>query len=360
MLQQVLHDEPTPPARIQPDVPRDLETICLKCLEKNPSQRYASAAELAEDLERFLAGEAIAAVALSAKERIARLARRDGYRLIAVIGRGPRSITYHALYDAFNQPVTLKVFSSGICKREVWEHQFRQSADLWSAIAHPNVVPVQRAGWWDGAPFLVREYVPHGSLADKLDGRPYPVRQALRLVERLTEVVCYVHRQGVIHGNLKPSNVLLAADDIPRVSDFRLASGLFRDTLLTEERNPIGLGYLTPEMIQDSNAEPRPYTDVYGLGVILYQLLAGRPPFDAATTEEILEQVRHRDPIPPSRLNREVTPPLDTFCLRCLRKNPWRRYMRVYDLTTLLNSFLKDMEGRSALESRRAMRHLPG
>ncbi len=345
-IQQVLHDEPTPPARLRPDVPADVETICLKCLEKEPARRYSTAAELADDLGRFLDGKPVTAVPIGSKERLARLAGRDGYRIVGELGRGPRSTVYHARYDPLNQPVALKVFPAGTGTREEWEVRLRRGADLWAALAHPNVVPVHRAGWWDGAAYVITEYVPHGSLAATLAGRPQPVRQAVHLVERLTELVGYLHRQGVVHGNLKPSNVLLAADGIPRVADFRPTGGLYQGTLPADDAAPDGLGYLAPEFVRDPVTEPRPHTDVYGLGLILYELLTGRPPFAGTTAREVLEQVAAQDPVPPSRLNPEVTPVLDAYCLHCLRKNPWRRYARAYDLLTRLRDFLEDPEGR--------------
>src|SRR5205823_1629789 len=119
-----------------------------------------------------------------------------------------------------------KVFPVGICTRDEWDARLRRGADVWAALAHPQVALVQRAGWWDGAPYLAAEYVPHGSLAARLTGQPYPARQALGLVDQLAEIVRYLHRQGVVHGNLKPGNVLLAADGIPRVTDLRLTGGL--------------------------------------------------------------------------------------------------------------------------------------
>jgi serine/threonine protein kinase len=132
---------------------------------------------------------------------------------------------------------------------------------------------------------------------------------------------------------------LLAADGIPRVLDFRRAGGLLHGPLPVDDPEPAGLGYLAPELVRDPGAEPRPYTDIYGLAVILYELLTGRPPFAGATARELLEQVRARDPVPPSRLNPQVTPHLEAFCLRCLRKNPWRRYPRAYDVLTRLRYF---------------------
>jgi serine/threonine protein kinase len=176
----------------------------------------------------------------------------------------------------------------------------------------------------------------------------------------LAEIVVYLHRQGVVHGNLKPSNVLLAADGIPRVADFRLAGGLFQGPLPAGDEGPAGLGYLAPEFVRDSGAEARPYTDLYGLGLILYELLTGRPPFAGTTAREMLEQVRSQDPEPPSRFNPEVTPHLERFCLRSLRKNPWRRYARAYDLLRGLRHFLDESEGQPRSRRRPSGEDDPG
>jgi serine/threonine protein kinase len=356
-VQQVLHDEPAPPTRLQPDVPSAIETICLKCLEKEPGQRYASALELADDLGRFLDGKLVVAVPLSATQRLARLAGRDGYQVLGEVGRGPRSTVYHARYEPLGQPVALKVFAAGSCTKEEWEARLQRGAGLWAALAHPGIVRIQRTGWWDGAPYLAVEYAPHGSLAAHIAGKPYPVRQALHLVGQLAEVVAYLHRQGVVHGNLKPTNVLLAADGIPRIADFRLSGGLFLGTL-AEDQEVAGLAYLAPELVGDLHAQPRPYTDVYGLGVILYELLTGRPPFAALPAAQLRQQVRSEDPVPPSRLNPEITHELEAFCLRCLRKNPWRRYVRAYDLFTQLRQFADKLEGR-VLPRQRPTERLP-
>jgi serine/threonine protein kinase len=343
-IDQVLHDEPTPPTRLQPDVPRDLETVCLKCLEKEPDRRYASAAELADDLSRFREGKPVTAVPLSARERLARLAARDGYQLAEEIGRGPRSTAYRALYGSLNQPVALKVFAVGTCTRDAWETRLHRDAELRASLTHPQIIPVYRAGWWDSAPYVAVEHIPQGSLAAKLSGKPFPVRQALRLVEQLAQIVRYLHRQGVVHGNLKPSNVLLAADEIPRIVDFHPTGGLFMSTFPTE---PAGLAYLAPEVIRDPGAEMRQYTDIYGLGLILYELLTGRQPFVGSTVSETLDAVREQEPVPPSQIHPDVTPQLEAICLRCLRKNPWKRYSRAYDLLMCLQDLLENSEGRA-------------
>jgi serine/threonine protein kinase len=346
-IEQVIHDEPAPPTRLRPSVPTDLETICLKCLEKEPARRYASAGELADDLARFLDGNPVAAIPLGAVERLARLAAADGYQLADKIGRGPRSSVYRARSGALPLPVALKVFRTGLFTREEWEARLRGDTELWASLAHPQIVPVQRTGWWDGAVYLAMEYVPHGSLADRMNGQRCSVSEALKLVEQLAEIVRYLHRQGVVHGNLKPSNVLFAADGIPRVSDFRPAGGLFLAPLPADGPDPAGLAYVAPEVIAEPDAAPRPNTDIYGLGLILYELLTSRPPFAGPTVRETLEQVRSLDPVPPSRFNTQVTPQVERVCLRCLQKDPWRRYSRAYDLMMRLRERQEELAGQS-------------
>src|SRR5262249_19066140 len=153
---------------------------------------------------------------------------------VGEIGRGPRSVVYHALSGPLQQPVALKVFRAGVLSREEWDARLQRWSYLWPALAHPQVVRVHASGWWDDAPYLVAEYVPHGNLVATLTGKRYPVRRAIDLAARLAEIVCFLHRQGIVHGNLKPSNVLLAADGIPRVVDLRPTSGLVHGPFPTD------------------------------------------------------------------------------------------------------------------------------
>lgn len=351
-LQQVLNDEPVSPAKRRDEVPADLDTVCLKCLEKEPSRRYASAAELADDLGRFGAGKRVVAVPVDAQERLTRLAARDDLHLVGILGRGPLSTVYQARYGPLRQPVAVKVFAAAACTRENWEARLQRDAQLRAALAHPHIVPIQQVGWWDDSPYLVQELVPQGSLAARIAGKPLPVRQAVRLAEQLAQIIRYLHRQGVVHGNLKPSNVLLAVDDIPRIVDLHPTGGLFLGSLNADNSEFVHLGYLAPEALGDRNAEPRMYTDIYGLGLILYEMLTGSPPFNGATAAEMSYQVQEQGPLPPSRLNPEVMPPLDAFCLRCLRKDPWRRYTRAYDLLMRLRSLLDCAEDKAAPDER--------
>jgi serine/threonine protein kinase len=200
---------------------------------------------------------------------------------------------------------------------------------------------VQQAGWLDGRPYVVCEHVAHGSLSKLSPDGELPLNAAIELAAKLADLVGYLHRQGVVHGNLKPSNVLLSADGIPRVTDLRLTGGLFVKEGATTEAAaetaaaleavpPTTLAYLAPEFLADPTAAPRPNADIYGLGLILYELLAGRPAFLAETARETLDLVRAGWPTAPSKINSRVPPRLDAIVRRCLDPDPWRRYARAF------------------------------
>jgi serine/threonine protein kinase len=344
----------------------------LQCLEKEPLRRYSSAQALADDLERHAAGRPIAAQPPSETERLARLAARDGYEILGEIGRGPRSTVYRAVHGPLRQSVALKVFEAGLCTRDQWGAWLRRGAAESTGLEHPCLVPILQTGWWSGRAYVATEHAPQGSLDARLldarlKGEFFPLRPALELVERLTEIVGYVHRQGAVHGNLKPSNVLLAADGIPRLADFRLTGGLFVARNAADQPSPPGRGqsegsgvsqnasadaaalaYLAPELLADPAAEPRLNADIYGLGLILYELLAGRPAFQATTASDMLELVGRGCP-PPSSLNPQAPAALDAVCAKCLRRDPWRRYARAFDVGKRLRGILEVGPGRGGI-----------
>ena len=271
-VEQVLRDEPAPPTRLQADVPLALETVCLKRLEKDLGRRYASAKDLAADLDRFLAGQPVAAVALSPRDRLGRLAARDGYQIIDEVGRGPGTVVYRGLYGPLQQPVALKVYVEATLTREEWETRFRRAADFRAALVHPHIIPVQRAGWWDGAPYLAMEYAPHGGLAAKRTGRRHSIPEVLRLVAQMAEIVNYAHRQGIVHGNLKPSNVLLRCRRHPsarRLSREAAVVYLWEPRRPWTTRKAWGLAIWRPGWSGPRTRRLHPSTDIYGLGLIL-------------------------------------------------------------------------------------------
>jgi eukaryotic-like serine/threonine-protein kinase len=331
IIDQVLYDEPTPPSRYNADSPSDLDVICLKCLEKAPDRRFTRAAELAEELTRFLDGRPLAARPIGDEEKLARSAEADGFELAGEIGRGPHAVVYRATSRPFSQVVAVKVFAEvDEFARVRWREWFDWSSTLWAAVTHPQVLLPVRRGWWRDRPYLVMDFVPQGSLASQLAGGPQPLEQSLRLVVQLAEIVCYLHRQGFVHGNLKPSNVLLAADGIPRLADLRLPSDLVADA-----RD----GFTAPELADDPMREPHPPADVYGLAVILYSSLTGAAPT--------------ADAEPPSKQAAEIRPEIDHLLSRCLQRNPWHRYARAYDMLAQLRQLLKEAEAAAAKRTKK-------
>jgi len=335
LLDQVLYDEPVPPSRLNDDVPSDLDTICLKCLEKAPERRFGRADELAQELQRYLDGRPLTAKPIGDEERLARAADADGYELVGEIGRGPHAVVYRAVSRPFHQSVAVKVYAAPSADaRSLWQEWFDWCAAHWTAVTHPQMLLPMRRGWWNDRPYLVMDYVPQGNCETQFAGRPQPLEHSLRLVVQLGEMVCYLHRQGFVHGNLKPSNVLLAADGIPRLADLRLPAAL------TSQDDH---AFLAPELFDDPAREPRPPTDVYGVAAMLYAALTGAPPA--------------RDPPPPSQAIAGIPEGVDHIVMRCLAPNPWHRYARAFDMLAKLRELLHDAEAESA---KRTKRRKPG
>jgi serine/threonine protein kinase len=336
-VQQVLANDPAPPTRLRPEVPADLETICLKCLEKEPEQRYAGAAELAEDLGRFRAGTSITAAPGNEFERQARWAARAGFALEEILTYGVRDIVYKARQVHLNRSVALKVIAAPAQADP--EARLRQEAETVARLDHPNIVRIYSSGELQGRTYLAFEYVAGGSLVERFAG-PVPPRQAAELVRQLARAMDYAHQRGVLHCALKPSNVLLSADGVPKITSFGLSS--LREQPEAEQRPALRRlpSYMAPELMDGRGDEVGPATDVYALGAILYKLLTGGPPFLGETVDETVEQVRSQMPPPPSEVQPGVPDVLDEVCRKCLAKRPEGRYASAALLAEELACFL--------------------
>jgi serine/threonine-protein kinase len=218
--------------------------------------------------------------------------------------------------------------------------RFRTEAEAVARLQHPNIVQVYDVGEYDGRPFLSLEYLDGGSLLRQAAGTALPEREAARLVETLARAVHHMHRRGICHRDLKPTNVLLTADGTPKITDFGLAKVLDADGGLTRSETLLGTpSYMAPEQASGDPKKVGAAADVYSLGAILYELLTGRAPFQGATPLSTLEQVRTQEPVPPRRWRRSVSPALEAICLKCLEKAPAKRYPSALALADDLGCF---------------------
>ncbi|HEV3258953.1 MAG TPA: protein kinase, partial [Gemmataceae bacterium] len=221
--------------------------------------------------------------------------------------------------------------------------RFQREAEAVAGLRHANIVQVYDVGDHDGRPYFTMEFVEGGSLRQKLAGTPQPARQAAELTATLAEAVQVAHQGGIVHRDLNPANVLLTPDGIPKISDFGLARRLEGGAALTQSGAAVGTpSYMAPEQAAGKLHVIGPAVDVYALGAILYELLTGRPPFRAETAAETAQQVIYQEPASPSQLNAKVPRDLETICLKCLHKEPERRYASAVALADDLRRFLEE------------------
>jgi serine/threonine protein kinase/Tfp pilus assembly protein PilN len=344
-----------------------------------PEALCADCPELLDELRRQLAALEAMEAALGVGPRTASAPRPPdtppgmpapppGYEILGVLDQGGMGVVYKARQRATNRVVGLKVPLAGPCAQPDQLARFRTEIEAAARLRHPNVVQIYEVGEWAGQPYFSMEYVEGGSLARQLAEAVLPARQAAELVETLATTIHAAHQQGILHRDLKPANVLiqreLTAEDaeerrenagglplrlsapsavksfVPKLTDFGLAKRLGEDGP-TQAGAILGTpSYLAPEQAGGKSAEIGPAVDVYALGAILYECLTGRPPFRGESTLDTLEQVRRREPIPPSQLQPKVPRDLETICLKCLQKEPRKRYLSAADLAADLHRFL--------------------
>jgi WD40 repeat protein/tetratricopeptide (TPR) repeat protein len=272
-----------------------------------------------------------------------------GYEILGELGRGGMGVVYQARQVRLQRLVALKMILAGGHAGEEALARFRTEAEAVARLQHPGVVQVYEVGEWRAndssppLPFLALEFCPGGSLDKKLAGNPQPPQEAAALVEKLARALAAAHQKGVIHRDLKPANVLLAEDGTPKITDFGLAKKL-DEAGQTQTGAIMGTpSYMAPEQAGGSSKEIGPAADVWALGATLYDCLTGHPPFKAATPMDTVLQVLTEEPVPPSRLLPHCPRDLETVCLKCLQKDPRRRYAGAEALAEDLRRF---QEGR--------------
>ena len=264
-----------------------------------------------------------------------------GYEILEELGRGGMGVVYKARQVRLDRPCALKMILGGAHAGPEAAARFLAEAQAIARLQHPHIVQIHHIGEAEGLPFFELEYVDGGSLDRTLDGTPWTARRAAGLVELLAGAVAEAHRLGIVHRDLKPANILLTADGTPKITDFGLAKSLGADSGLTATDSIMGSpSYMAPEQAAGQTKQLGPPADVYALGATLYELLTGRPPFRGATILETLEQVKTVEPVPPSRLVPGLPRDVETIALKCLQKEPGKRYDSAAALAEDLRRFL--------------------
>jgi WD40 repeat protein len=266
-----------------------------------------------------------------------------GFEILGELGRGGMGVVYKARQQSLDRIVALKMILAGAHAGPTQRARFRGEAEAAARLQHPHIVQVHDVGEHDGCPFFSLEFIDGRCLRDVLGDYQQPVRAA-GLIEQLARAVSYAHQQGILHRDLKPANILLAKDGTPKITDLGLAKRLDDERERTRSGDILGTpAYMSPEQAAGKTRELGLATDIYALGAILYELLTGRPPFQAATTWDLISQVIKHEPLPPSLHHPGLPRDLETICLHCLQKEPARRYPSALALADDLRRFL---EGR--------------
>jgi TolB-like protein/predicted Ser/Thr protein kinase/Flp pilus assembly protein TadD len=344
-------------AKIFSDVP---EGLCPRCVLKSALGNFPDAPVAGGDSSAVAAYSAKAAAkAGSAKaddpeqfdkperatksERVAELLGELGdYELLEEVGRGGQGVVFRARQKSLNRTVALKVISLGQWASKAHVKRFRLEAEAAAKLEHPGIVPIHEVGERDGSCYFSMKFVEGGQLDEVAKREAMPIRRAVELIAKVTRTVHYAHENGILHRDIKPGNILLDAKGEPQLTDFGLARLVESESSVTQTLDVLGTpSYMAPEQAVGNNAAVTSATDVYGLGAVLYQLLTGQPPFAGGTTYETIKLLLDTEPRQPRQLNPKIDRDLSTICLKCLEKDPKRRYPSALTLAEDLERWLK-------------------
>jgi len=264
------------------------------------------------------------------------------YQLLGELGRGGMGVVYRAHQTDLDRPVALKMILSSRLASPDDVRRFYAEARAAGSLRHPNIVGIHEAGEVHGQHFFAMDFIEGRSLAQELGRGPFEPRRAAECLAAVARAVQYLHEHNMIHRDLKPSNILLAPDGTPYVTDFGLAKTYGTDSAHTQSGLIVGtIGYMSPEQAAGHAPAHSPQSDIYSLGAILFELLTGRPPFQNASPIDTLLEVIEGEPPRPRSLNRNIPLSLELVCLRCLEKDPRRRYQSAAALVEDLEHFLR-------------------
>jgi serine/threonine protein kinase/lipoprotein NlpI len=267
-----------------------------------------------------------------------------GYTILGKLGEGGMGTVYKARHERLNRVVALKMIRGGGHARSDQLARLRIEAEAVARLQHPNIIQVFDTGEVGGTPFLSLELLEGGGLDKRLAGNPQSSRTAAELMVTLALAVHKAHEAGIVHRDLKPTNVLFTADGVPKITDFGLAKRVDSENFNTLSGQIMGTpSYMAPEQARGNTKSVGPPADVYSLGSILYEMLTGRAPFKGETPIETARQVIDLDPVTPSRLVPRIERDLETICLKCLSKDPHKRYASARNLA---DDLVRYLEGR--------------
>src|SRR6476660_44118 len=264
------------------------------------------------------------------------------YELLEEVGRGGQGVVFRARQKSLNRTVALKVIGLGQWATKAHLKRFRLEAEAAAKLEHPGIVPIHEVGERDGSCYFSMKFVEGGQLDAIPKREPMPIRQAVELIAKVARTVHYAHEHGILHRDIKPGNILLDAKGEPHLTDFGLARLVEADSTVTGTLEVMGTpSYMAPEQAVGNNASVGKATDVYGLGAVFYELLTGHPPFAGGTTYQTIRLLLGTEPRQPRLWNRKIARDLSTICLKCLEKDPKRRYSSALALAEDLEHWLK-------------------
>jgi serine/threonine protein kinase/tetratricopeptide (TPR) repeat protein len=266
------------------------------------------------------------------------------YELLEEIGRGAQGVVFRARQKSLNRTVALKVIRLGQWASKAHLKRFRLEAEAAARLEHPGIVPIHEVGERDGSCYFSMKFVEGGQLDEvaRRESRSFGIRRAVELIAKVARTVHYAHEHGILHRDIKPGNILLDAKGEPHLTDFGLARLVESESSVTHTLDVLGTpSYMAPEQAVGNNAAVSSVTDVYGLGAVFYQLLTGQPPFAGGTTYETIKLLLDTEPRQPRLLNPKIDRDLSTICVKCLEKDPKRRYSSALALAEDLERWLK-------------------
>ncbi|HEY5992316.1 MAG TPA: serine/threonine-protein kinase, partial [Candidatus Udaeobacter sp.] len=316
-----------------------VQRVCVKCgatVFADSPRGFCSACLFRTGLSSFDEGN-------DERQQSSRIQTEFGdYELLEEIGRGGQGVVYRARQKSLNRTVALKVIGLGQWSSTPHLKRFRHEAEAAARLEHPQIVPIYEIGERDGSCYFSMQFIEGGQLDQILKREPVSTRRAAELLVKIARTVQFAHEHGILHRDIKPGNILLDKNGEPHLTDFGLARLIEQESTITHSSDVLGTpSYMSPEQAAGRTKELTAAADVYSLGAVFYQMLTGEPPFAGGTTYETIRKVLDTEPPDPRLLNPKIGRDLSTICLKCLEKDPQRRYSSALALAEDLEHWLR-------------------